>query len=80
MGRTALTTPRLRKSDGSAFWESMQRVCAACQQPITDEERWFRVRGDYVHLACSERYMRHVSERRREQKATPPPNAPDTDD
>jgi hypothetical protein len=57
---------------------SMHRVCAACQGPITEEERWFRLREDYVHLSCSERYMRRISERRREVKATLSPVVSDT--
>jgi len=40
----------------------MDRDCAACHQPIADEERWFRVREEYVHLSCSEKYLRRVSE------------------
>jgi hypothetical protein len=38
----------------------MDRVCVACHQPIGDGEQWFRVREDYVHLACSEKYLRVV--------------------
>ena len=44
----------------------MQRVCTVCHQPIREEERWFRVRQEYVHLSCSEKYLRLVSERRKE--------------
>jgi hypothetical protein len=42
----------------------MYSVCVACHQPIGDDEQWFRVREDYVHLSCSEKYLRMVSERR----------------
>ena len=50
----------------------MERVCAACQRPIAEGEDWFRLREDYVHLACAEKYTRQLSERRREEKAQPP--------
>jgi len=33
-------------------------------QPIADEERWFRVREEYVNISCSAKYLRLVSERR----------------
>jgi hypothetical protein len=36
----------------------MDRVCVACHQPIADKEQWFRVREDYVHLSCSDKYLR----------------------
>jgi len=36
----------------------MDSVCVACHQPIGDNEQWFRVREDYVHLACSDKYLR----------------------
>jgi hypothetical protein len=42
----------------------MDRFCAACHQPIGDNEQWFRVREDYVHLACSDKYLRTALERR----------------
>ena len=38
----------------------MDRVCAVCLQAIADEEQWFRVREEYVHLSCSEEYLRRV--------------------
>jgi hypothetical protein len=44
----------------------MDRVCAVCDQPIQDEEQWFRVRQEYVHLSCAEKYLRLASERRKE--------------
>jgi hypothetical protein len=56
----------------------MQKVCVACHQPITDEERWFRLREDYVHLSCYERYLRRISERWQQPKATAPEHVPDT--
>lgn len=34
----------------------MDRVCAVCLQAIADEEQWFRVREEYVHLSCSEEF------------------------
>jgi hypothetical protein len=43
-----------------------------------DAERWFRLREDYVHLACSERFMRQLAERRWEAKATPAADVTDT--
>jgi hypothetical protein len=42
----------------------MDRVCAVCLQAIADEEQWFRVREEYVHLSCSEEYLRRVLESR----------------
>jgi hypothetical protein len=42
----------------------MDRVCVACHQPIGDSEQWFRVREDYVHLACSDKYLRTALVRR----------------
>jgi predicted nucleic acid-binding Zn ribbon protein len=53
----------------------MDRFCVVCHQPISDEERWFRVLKEYVHLSCSEKYLELVSKRRQQAK-TPP--APDT--
>jgi hypothetical protein len=58
----------------------MQRICVACHQPITDEERWFRLREDYVHLFCYERYLRRISERRQQPRATPPGPVPDIEE
>ena len=43
-------------------------VCVACRQAISDKEWWFRVRAEYVHLSCSERYLRLVAERRQQAK------------
>jgi hypothetical protein len=47
----------------------MDRVCAVCLQAISDDEQWFRVREEYVHLSCYEKYLRVVSERRQQVKA-----------
>ena len=44
----------------------MDRVCAACHQAIQDEEQWFRVREEYMHVSCYEKYLKLVSERRKE--------------
>jgi hypothetical protein len=55
----------------------MDKVCEACRQPISDKERWFRVREEYVHLSCSERYLRRVSERRQQTKTAPGKQEPD---
>jgi hypothetical protein len=44
----------------------IEKVCAACHEPIKDGEQWFRVRQEYVHLSCAEKYLRKVSERRKE--------------
>jgi hypothetical protein len=41
----------------------MDRVCAACEKAIGDEEQSFRVREEYVHLACSEKYLKLASAR-----------------
>jgi hypothetical protein len=41
----------------------MDRICPVCHQAITDKEQRFRVREDFVHLSCSEKYMRLLSER-----------------
>ena len=54
-------------------------VCVACHQPIVDKEQWFRVREDYVHLACSEKYLRLTLERRQEARRLAPNGfAPET--
>jgi hypothetical protein len=45
--------------------DGMERVCVVCEQPIADGERWFRVREEFVHLSCAEKYLRRVSERRK---------------
>ena len=44
----------------------MDRVCVACHQPIGDNEQWFRLREHYVHLSCSDKYLRTALERRHE--------------
>jgi hypothetical protein len=46
----------------------MDRVCAVCLQAIADEEQWFRVREEYVHLSCSEEYLRRVLKSRQHAK------------
>ena len=56
----------------------MDRVCEACREPIRDEDEWFRVREEYVHLSCAEKYMRQVSERRHQAKTDPPGHVPGT--
>jgi hypothetical protein len=28
----------------------MYKICEVCREPISDKERWFRVREEYVHL------------------------------
>lgn len=58
----------------------MDRDCAVCYQPIADEERWFRVREEYVHLSCSEKYLRRVSEKREHVRTAPAKQEPDTGD
>jgi hypothetical protein len=42
-----------------------------------EEEAWFRLREDYVYLACSERFLRQLSEKWRQAKATPSLRVPD---
>jgi hypothetical protein len=44
----------------------MDMECAVCHQLIGDEQRWFRIREDYVHLSCYEKYLRLASERQKE--------------
>ena len=56
----------------------IERVCEVCRQPISDQERWFRVREEYIHLSCSEKYLNLVSHRR--QRGKPAPPKPDTGD
>ena len=46
----------------------MDRVCAACHQPIQDQEQWFRVYEEYVRLSCAEKYLRLVFGRRQQAK------------
>jgi hypothetical protein len=48
----------------------IERVCEVCHEPIRDEERRFRVREEYVHLSCSEKYLNLVSQRRQASKGT----------
>jgi hypothetical protein len=55
----------------------VDRICAVCLQAISNEERWFRVREEYMHLSCSEKYLKLVSERREQGKTAPPKAAPD---
>ena len=58
---------------------AVDKVCGACHKPITEEEQWFRLREDYGHLACAERFMRQLSEKRREGSDTTPGKlGPDT--
>ena len=49
----------------------MDMDCTVCRQMIGNEEQWFRVREEYVHLSCSEKYLTVVSERRQHAKAAP---------
>jgi hypothetical protein len=56
----------------------MDLICVVCLQPISEEERWFRVREEYVHLSCAEKYLRRVSDRRQQAKTAPPKHVPDT--
>jgi hypothetical protein len=58
----------------------MDRGCAVCLQAIADGERWFRVREEYVHLSCSEKYLRVVSERRQHAKAASVKQEPESGD
>jgi hypothetical protein len=54
----------------------IDKVCEVCHQPIRDEDQWFRVREEYVHLSCSEKYLNLVSQKRQRAKAALP--KPDT--
>ena len=56
----------------------IERVFEVCREPIRDEDHWFRVREEYVHLSCSEKYLNLVSQRRQRAKTAPP--KPDTGD
>ena len=56
----------------------IDRICEVCREPIKDEDQWFRVRQEYVHLSCAEKYLRKVSERRQQAKTAPRTPAPDT--
>jgi len=58
----------------------MEMVCLVCHRPIREEEQWFRVRLEYVHLSCSEKYLRMVSERRQQAKIAPPKHGEDAGD
>ena len=44
----------------------MDMECAVCHLPIGDEQRWFRIREDCVHLSCYEKYLRLAAERQKE--------------
>jgi len=55
----------------------IDKVCEVCHQPIRDEDQWFQVREEYVHLSCSEKYLNLVSQRWQRAKAALP--KPDTD-
>ena len=46
--------------------DGMDRVCVVCERTIGDEEQWFRVREEFVHLSCAEKYLKMVSEKRRQ--------------
>jgi hypothetical protein len=52
-------------------------VCAACGQAIRDGEEWFRVREDYVHRSCSEKYLKLASSRPKADAEAPPKVARD---
>jgi hypothetical protein len=58
----------------------IERVCEVCREPIRDEDQWFRVREEYVHLSCSEKYLNLVSQRRQRAKAALPKHVPDIGD
>jgi len=58
----------------------IERVCEVCHESIRDEDQWFRVREEYVHLSCSEKYLKLVSQRRQQAKTAPPKHVPDTGD
>ena len=49
----------------------MDKVCVVCRQLIGNGEQWFRVREESVHLSCSEKYLKMVSERKQAGKAAP---------
>jgi len=55
-----------------------EKVCAACHEPIKEEDQWFQVREEYVHLSCAEKYLRKVSERRKQANTAPPEHVPGT--
>ena len=56
------------------------RICEVCHEPIRDEERWFRVREEYVHLSCSEKYLKRISETRQQAKTASTKQEPETGD
>ena len=56
----------------------MQRVCEVCRELIEDEERWFRVRDEFVHPSCSEKYLKLASERQKQAKTARPQHLPET--
>ena len=35
----------------------IERVCEVCHESIRDEDQWFRVREEYVHLSCAEKFL-----------------------
>jgi hypothetical protein len=43
----------------------MHKVCVACEQAIADENEWFRVRDEYVHRSCYQKYFTLVSARKK---------------
>jgi len=71
LSRYASSTPEFQGNRGM-----IERVCEVCREPIRDEDQWFRVREEYVHLSCSEKYLNLVSHRRQRAKTAPP--KPDT--
>ena len=55
-----------------------EKVCEVCREPIKEGEPWFRVRQEYAHLLCAEKYLRRVSERRKQANTAPPEHVPGT--
>jgi hypothetical protein len=51
----------------------MDSLCVACEEVIADEEEWFRVRDEYVHRSCYEKYWKRVLARKEAEapKGTP---------
>ena len=49
----------------------MDGECAVCHRAIQNQEQWFRVYEEYVHLSCAEKYLRLVSGRRQQAKTAP---------
>lgn len=35
----------------------IERICEVCREPIKGEDQWFRVRQEYVHLSCAEKFF-----------------------